>query len=86
MMILRNSSKRSMGYRMTGVFIFTSGAVCGACFGIFIAALMAIASRESESRMKENALETCPSEDLCPAEDCIGCEDTGCILHPGEDD
>ena len=78
MMILRNSSERSMGYRMTGVFIFTSGAVCGACFGIFIAALMAIAAKEN--RMRENAL------DICPAEDCIGCEDTGCILHPGEDD
>lgn len=69
---------------MTGVFIFTSGAVCGACFGIFIAALMAIAAKEN--RMRENALDTCPEDDLCPAENCIGCEDTGCILHPGEDD
>lgn len=24
--------------------------------------------------------------ELCPAEDCINCENTGCILHPGEEE
>lgn len=65
---------------MTGVFIFAAGAIFGACFGVIVAALMTAASRESESRMKENALET------CPAEDCIGCENTKCIMHPVDDD
>ena len=67
---------------MTEIFIFVAGASIGACFGIFIAALMASASRESESRMKETYLQV----EFCPAEDCIGCENTKCIMHPVDDD
>lgn len=40
---------------MTGVFIFVAGASFGACFGFFIAGLMAIAAKESESRVKEKS-------------------------------
>ena len=66
---------------MTGVFIFAAGAIFGACFGVIVAALMTAASREDRSR-EERRIECF----TCPAEDCIGCEDTGCIMHPGDDE
>ena len=64
---------------MTEVFIFTAGAVFGACFGIIVAALMTVASREDRNREEEDIF-------TCPAENCLDCEDTGCLMHPGEDD